>query len=285
MRKRITHVAMAAVVMMGAALGSAVPMGAAETAPFKGASCAEPSVVATTPVAFRPLKGGTQAPATARRAAQITRNDKADVTFELRQADKGGVEVTGASGDLLLKKTVQANGEFVLELSTPRDAVAFAVNGHETSAARGKTRVRMPRTAAGATEEVKARRLLADSEAVLKLRGLAAALIEADDRSPSSLSVIMADALVGALTGDVGAPRRIAKFLARNPGAGARPAAMAVDCFTVMETRMTEAFTDYAACWTSVSYFPYFQQACAVRWIVQAESYWFSFISCTGFNW
>lgn len=286
MRERITRVVVA-VLMMGATLGSAIPVRAAEPSPFKGASCAEPSVATARPAAFSQAKG-TRAPVTARRAAQVTRNDKADVTFELRQAETGGVEVAGTTGDLRFKKTVQATGEFVLELNTPSDAVTIAVNGQETSATRGKTRVRMPRSAAGVAEEGRARRLLADSDAVLKLRGLAAALIDADDRSPASMAVIMVDAVAGALTGDVGAPRRIAKFFARTSGAGMRPAAMAVDCFTVMETRMTEAFYDYAACWTSVANLymsSSFQQWCAVRWVVQVESYWFTFISCSGFNW
>ena len=284
MRERITHVVMvAAVVAMVAGVG--VPARAGTTTPFKGASCGEPSVATARPAANTAPKSAALATGKVRPAAQVSRNVKADVTFELRPAEKGGVEVAGVSGDLRLKKTVQPTGEFVLELATPGDTVVLAVNGQETRVTRGKTRVRMPRSAAGADDAGRARKLLADSDAALHLRGLAAALIEAEDRSAPSLAVIMVDALVGSLTGDVGAPRRIARFLARNPGAGARPAAMAVDCFTVMETRMTEAFYDYVSCWSSVSYYPPFQQWCAARWVVQVESYWFSFISCSGFNW
>src|SRR3954470_5649502 len=53
------------------------------------------------------------------RAAQVTRSDKADVTFEVRPASGGAIEVSGRSGELQVKKTVQSSGDSVLELSTP----------------------------------------------------------------------------------------------------------------------------------------------------------------------
>jgi len=281
MRERITHVAMVAMVLT-AVLGAVAPARAGENVPFTGASCAEPSVAMARPVAYTAPKTAARATATARPAAQVTRNETADITFELRAAEKGGLEVTGTTGDLRIKKTVQGNGDFVLELTTPRDTVSLVVNGQETSATRGRSRVRMPRSNAGATDEGQTRRLLADSDAVLKLRAAAATLIDANDRTPSSMSILMADAVVGMLTGDVGAPRRVARFLGSRGGSGTRPAAMALDCFTLMETRMNEAMNDYISCWVAVA--PWIQNWCAYRWVLQVESYWFSFISCSGFN-
>lgn len=260
------------------------PAWAAGASTFGAVSCAEPVGAKATPVRLATSGQGTgrRGAVAARPAAQVSRNERADVTLELRAADGGGAEVVGTSGDLQIKKTVQNGGDFVLEISTPRDRVSVAVSGQETSASRGRTRVRMPRSTAGGAEEGRTRRLLADSEAVLRMRGVAAALIDSDDRSPAALSVVMADAIVGMLAGDVGAPRRVAKYLARNGGSGVRPAAMAVDCFTVMETRMNEAWNDYTACWSSV--YPTLQTWCGYRWILQAESYWFSFLSCSGMS-
>ena len=48
---------------------------------------------------------------------------------------------------------------------------------------------------------------------------------------------------------------------------------------------MAEAWNDYIACWTSVWPNDFFQEICAARWFIQVESYWFGFISCSGFSW
>ena len=99
------------------------------------------------------------------------------------------------------------------------------------------------------------------------------------------MATMLASAVAGLLTGDVGAPRRIAQFMARRGLSKVRRAGMAIDCYTLMEIRFTDAWTDYVGCVASVlSGFTYWQDLCAYRWVLQSESYWFNFISCTGFN-
>ena len=218
------------------------------------------------------------------RAAQVTRSDKADVTFEIRPANGGAIELSGRSGQLQVKKTVQSSGDSVLELSTPTDKVTFTVTGQSTSVTRGGTRVELRRSAAASDDSDRVRRLLADSRAILRFRAVNAALIESDDRSPASLAFITSDAVAGLLTGDVGAPRRIAQFMARPGLSNVRRAGMAIDCYSLMETRMVDAWNDYMGCVASVLGYTYFQDLCAYRWVVQNESYWFNFISCSGFN-
>jgi hypothetical protein len=219
-----------------------------------------------------------------RRAAQVTRSDKADVTFEVGPAAGGSIEVSGRSGELQVKKTVQSSGDSVLELSTPQDRVTVTVTGQTTTVTRGGKTVDLRRNAAASDDGDQVRRLLADSHAVLRFRAVNAALIESDDRSPASLAFITSDAVTGLLTGDVGAPRRIAQFMARPGLSKVRRAGMAIDCYSLMEQRMTDAWTDYIGCVGSVLGFTYFQDLCAYRWVVQNESYWFNFISCSGFN-
>lgn len=229
---------------------------------------------------------GARRPA-ARPAAQVTRNEKADVTFEVRPASDGGTEVTATGGGVQVTKTVQATGEFVLHLKAGADTVTVAVNGRRTTVSRGRQTIELPRNADAPGRRPAVRRLLAESDAVVRTRGLADALMVANDRSPAALALIMADAVLGVLSGDVGAPRRVAEFLAHGGSKNLRPAGMAIDCFNLMEQRMTEAWNDYVSCWMSVAnliFSDYLQEACALRWVIQAESYWFSFISCTGFN-
>jgi hypothetical protein len=251
---------------------------------FGAASCsAAPAAVATaTQVATRPAASGRER---VRPVAQVTRNQAADVTFEVRPAASGGVEVAATRGDLQVTKTVQSTGEFVLTLTNARDTVAISVSGQGTTVTRGKSTVALRRNDASPDTDDKARRLLADSRAVLAYRSLAAALIDAEDRSPASMALIVGDAVVGMLTGDVGAARRIAKFLAHRAADNRRPVGMAIDCFTLMEQRMVEAWVDYWSCYGSLYPYSLIFDACGYRWVLQVESYWFSFISCSGFSW
>lgn len=222
-----------------------------------------------------------------RPAAQVTRSEKADVTFELRPSADGGAELTATNGGVQITKTVRPTGEFVLTLKSGADVVTMTVTGKGTTVSRGRQSVALPRGVDAPGRRPAARRMLADSESVVRYRGMADALMAANDRSPAALGVIIADAMLGVLSGDVGAPRRIAEYLAHGGTKRMRPAGMAIDCFTLMEQRMTEAWNDYVACWFSVGnimFSDYWQELCAARWLIQVESYWFNFISCSGFN-
>jgi hypothetical protein len=275
-----------AVVIAIVADTSAQPAGAgAVRSPgrFGGVSClADAPVAATRVVSSARAADGPRA--VMRPAAQVTRNEQADVTFELRPSVSGGVEVSATSGDLHVTKTVQSSGEFVLELATARDKVTIAVSGQGTTVTRGKTRMQHPRSGGSAENADKVRGLLADSRAVVSFRGISAGLLDADDRSPASVALIVADAAVGMLTGDVGAPRRTARFLAHRANGGARPAGMVADCFYLMEQRMNDAMNDYFSCFGAVYPNTYFTDLCGYRWVLQVESYWFNFLSCSGVN-
>lgn len=220
-------------------------------------------------------------------AAQVTRNERANVTFEVRPSGDGGAELTATAAGVEISKSVQPTGEFVLTVKAGADAVTVAVSGRGTRLSRGRQSVDLPRGADAPGRRPAARRMLADSDAIVRYRAMADGLMASDDRSPAALGVIIADAMVGALSGDVGAPRRVADFLARGGRKNARPAGLAIDCFTLMEQRMVEAWSDYVSCWMSVSnimFSDYWQELCAVRWVIQVESYWFNFLSCSGFN-
>ena len=275
------------VVAIGASIGGVAYAEPARAASDFGAvSCraGDPSDVAVRISTREVGRAGQSGPAV-QRAAQVTRSERADVTFEVRPSAGGGVEVSGRSGELQVKKTVQSSGDSVLELSTPHDSVTFTVTGQSTGVTRGGVTVELKRNAPASDEGDRIRRLLADSRAMLRFRAVNAALLEADDRSPASLAFITSDAVAGLLTGDVGAPRRIAQFMARRGLSKVRRAGMAIDCYTLMEIRFTDAWTDYVGCVASVlSGFTYWQDLCAYRWVLQSESYWFNFISCTGFN-
>jgi hypothetical protein len=216
-------------------------------------------------------------------AAQTSRNDKADATFEVRPAADGGIEVVGTSGGLNVKKVVHASGESVLTLGTDHDNLSIATTAQGITVTRNKTTLSLLRSDASEANGDKIRRLLADSQAVRQFRRMSATLIETDDRAPASLAAVIGDAVIGQLTGDVGAPRRAAAHLARR-SSKLKPVALRPDCFAGMEANMMYAAQDVASCYSSVGNNSFWEDMCSIRWVLQAESYWFEFLSCTGFS-
>jgi hypothetical protein len=277
------------VLVAAACVGVAPPSeGSAKTnqPPFAAVSCAVSHAresaagsVAVRSVAISTVRSGAVSP-----AAQVTRNDRADITFEIRPASAGGVEVRGRRGDLLMKKTVQPTGDSVLELADGHETVTVAISAQGTRVTRKGTTVMLGRATPDDAAEARVRRLLAESSVVVRFRAATAALLEANDVTAPAVAMLIADATVGMLTGDVGAPRRIAEHLARRGRSSVRQAGMALDCYTVMEQRMVEAYDDFGSCYYSTAYNSFYQSLCSWRWTLQVESYWFSFISCTGFN-
>lgn len=261
----------------------AVVLGTVTASVFGAAEGAASAAVA----ASGPLAAGQEygSGAGVKRAAQVSRSEQADVTFELRPLENGAVQVVGRRGRLEVTKNIQPTGEFELELSSDRDRVTIAVSSAVTKITRGKTTVALRPGTSDEDEEVKVRRVLAESKAVTQFRAVAAALVDTDDSSPGAMAFVIADAVVGSLTGDVGAPRRTAQHLGRKARRNVRPVGMAADCFAVMEQKMMFASNDFNECWVGTLFNSFYQTLCSYRWVIQVESYWFSFISCSGFNW
>jgi hypothetical protein len=215
-------------------------------------------------------------------AAQVSRNDKVDATFEVRQRDDGRAEVVGKSGDLQISKIVTSDGSFVLDLAASDDHVSIAASGQGTTITRNGARVSLPRSNPSDARSENGRRLLAGSKALLQFRRIGAGLVDAEDRSGPALAIVIADAAVGQLTGDVGAVRRAARYLAHSPAANTRPVALRPECFQTMESDMMFALNDYASCLGSVWGNLLWEDLCAWRWLVEVESMWFTFIGCSG---
>ena len=110
----------------------------------------------------------------------------------------------------------------------------------------------------------------------------AANVLDSDDTSAESAALLMADAVIGMLTGDGQAPQRIARHLTRRARALVRPALMQVDCYTIWEQRVLDAYYELEGCERDFSVWDPTRHLCAARWLLQAESYWFSFLACSG---
>lgn len=250
-------------------------------------------VSAATPAARPPVPlascgGGLAAPATpaafsqagvARPVGQVRHFPRQNLTFSAGTTAEGDVQLEGRGGDFTFRKKVRDTGRYSLEIEGPRDKVLVRVSEEKISVTRGKKTIELTAEAAdGEMEEV--RRLLADSKAVQLLRAAGAEFEASDEDSAATVAVLLSDALVGSLTGDVGAQRRVARRLARHAASAVRSAgARPITCYYQWEQTMLWAWMDFEEC--------YFLQRiylgwCSLRWTMQAESAWFGFISCSG---
>ena len=224
---------------------------------------------------------GVPAPRTV--AAQVHTVEGAEITLSTGTTLDGGVQVEGRGADLAFRKKVTHDGAFSLELEAPHDKVAVAFDEHTILVTRDRNTVKVG-LAVGLEQDLeKVRRMLADSQAVRLFRTGATAILESNDDSSSAASVLMADALVGVLTGDEGAPGRIARHLSRHARSRVRPAAMQMDCYSVWETSVLIASYEWEECEHRFSIWDPTRHLCAFRWLLQVESYWFAFIACSGF--
>jgi hypothetical protein len=272
---RTRHVIIPAVAIAGAlALGAeraAEATAAGLRPPVPLAACVAAGAQVATPPIMR-------ANLAARPIGQVRHYQKPNLTFSASTTVDGEVQIEASGGDFGFRKRVQSSGAYTLDLQAGSDTLTFRVTGSEITITRGKqTRVITHDLNESIAADV--RRMLSDSAAVRKLR-LAGAMFEADeDDSPAAAAVLLSDAVVGALTGDVGAPHRIARLLAKRARslsrtAGQRPPS----CYSQWEQTMMWVWMDFEECSVLWNYGFW----CTARWTLQTESAWFSFLSCSG---
>lgn len=267
------------VILPAVAIAGALAAGAERTAGATAGGLRPPVPLAAcgaaTPVAAMPRP---QAGLAARPAGQVRHYQKPNLTFSASTTVEGEVQIEASGGDFGFRKRVQSSGAYTLDLEAGRDTLRFRVTGTDITVTRGREVVIVlpdsPESVA-----ITVRRMLSDSGAVKKLRQVGAMFEAAEDDSPAAAAVLLSDALVGSLTGDVGAPHRIAKLLSKrarslNRSAGDRPP----NCYSQWEQTMMWVWMDFEECAILWNYGFW----CTARWTLQTESAWFSFLSCSG---
>jgi hypothetical protein len=217
-----------------------------------------------------------------RRIAQLHHVPEADLTFEGRLAEDGSFTTEVRGGELVFQKKSLPGGGVVLHLSAPGDVVRIEVTGAGIAVQREGRDVRLNMSSISEDELEGVRQLLAGSRAVRLTRRAAEALYLSNDDSLAGTSLFVADAIVGLLTGDEGAPGRVARHLSQRGRAMARR--IAIDCYAVWETQVVQAYSEYESCYYGFPVWNTMRNLCAYRWVLQVETYWFSMISCIGFN-
>jgi hypothetical protein len=216
--------------------------------------------------------------------AQVRHVDRAEITFHGNETSDGGFQLEARGGDFVLRKKSKPNGRFSLDLEAAGDKVAIDFTGHSIAITRNKKRLVIAAETGTEKDFDDARVLLASSLAVRRSRAAAAAIEDAGDDSAASIGLLIADTLVGMLTGDAGAPGRMARYLSRHARSNTKQIATRDDCYKTWERRVLRASYEWESCVRDFSVWNPVRNVCALRWTLQVESYWFSFLSCTGFN-
>jgi hypothetical protein len=211
---------------------------------------------------------------------QVRHFDRANITVSAGTTVDGAIQVEAAGGDLSFRKRVQADGRYTMEIEAPRDKVSIGVTENAITVTRGRKTITItPEASQRQADDL--RRMLADSRAIDLLRNAGAELEASGDDSAASTPVVLADALVGTLTGDVGASRRAARRLSEKARAQLRPVGRPNTCYYQWEQTILFAYMELEECVIVSGIWPVW---CHVRWTMQAESAWFSLISCSGFG-
>jgi hypothetical protein len=231
------------------------------------------------------LVGATEPPRaqTARsRLARFQVVPAANLGMYVSRTAGGAIQLDGRTGELTFTKIVSADGTFTLDLTTGTDSVSLAYAGHTISVSRNGRRAVIGADDESGRERVAG--LLAGSRAVGLLRAASAAVQESDDTSVGGAAVLTADALVGSLTGDIGAPARIARHLARKSLTGLRRVEVSEEsCYRNYERNVTEYYAEAEEC-IMEAWLPTTRYACSFVWLIQIESEWFHLWACVGFN-
>jgi hypothetical protein len=193
---------------------------------------------------------------------------------------EGTAVLRGHAGDLEFRKEVWPDGRLRLELVAGAEKVTLVAAHGVIDIACNDRSARLTPSTAREDDLLRVAALLAGSGAVRKFRLLAAGLQANAGRTLEEVGTLLTDAVVGLLGGDAGVVDRLGhRFKPRRPDV--RLAALSLSCYEKWEGEVIHAWGDYEACFNEISPWNPMRLACGARYLLWAESAWFSFLSCS----
>jgi hypothetical protein len=250
-------------------------MAAAQTTPT-GATVG-PQCVATVRTAVTPA--GRPVP------QQVYTDARTGASFFFTSTGEGAVRLMVKAGELDMDKVIHRDGRsrIVLKAGDDRVSVAVDVTGVDVER-RGAGRAQLDVARATEAEWLQVKVLLAGSKALRLFRALASNLDASTLKTPGGAAVVLSDAILGHLDGDVGAVDRLQQQFRAAVRARIRPVRMAAaeeDCWHRYEEQVTHAADDYDNCRHTFYWYDPRQAACAFVWSLQAESAWGQLLACS----
>jgi hypothetical protein len=200
--------------------------------------------------------------------------------FSTRLSAEGTAVMSGHFGDLEFRKEVQPDGGLQLELVRGTEHVTIVAAQGTIEVARNGRSVRLELSAAGEDDLLRLGTLLAGSGAIRSFRLLAAGLQADTEKTPEGVGTLLTDALLGLVSGDPGAMDHVGQRLKQRRGY-VRLVALSPGCYEKFETEVIRAWDDYVGCYNEISMWNPMRELCGLRYLIWAESSWFSFLSCS----
>jgi hypothetical protein len=248
-----------------------------------GVDAGEPASAGTTRTASAPTYGSLLPKGADGGQTQAGR--RADVRWSAGFAPDGSGVVIGSAGEVEYRKQVFADGRFAIWLKAPKEVVRIDGSPGTVRVVRGNRSAVLDLTTDASEGFDKVRALLAGSKAVRLFRLFAATLDPSTEETAAGTAILVSDALVGWLDGDVGAARRLGRQMADRYGKLVRHVRLQDDvgCYREWESEVVYAWEDYEACQGSFDWWNPLRELCSFRWILWVESAWFSFLTCSAF--
>jgi hypothetical protein len=200
-------------------------------------------------------------------------------------AADGALVVTAQAAGLTVDKRIYSDGRFDVRIAIGRnDRVVIAADpdGISVATAReGTVRLNPAGGEADAETTHRVRGWLAASPAVGRFRQLVEALERRGARDPEALSLRATGALVAELLGDPGAARRFGQSVAGSGAALRKVQQYTQSCWDIYQRLVLQASYQLESCIASFAVYNPLRQVCAAVWILQVESAWFQFLSCS----
>ncbi len=236
------------------------------------------------------LKAGSGVSSPGARVPQVGHDARTNSTFALSLTREGAVRVTVKSGDLEVEKLVHADGHFRLTARGAGDSLSLEVEPDSVAVVRHGREVRLDPRRAMDDDWQQVTEMLAGSKAMRLLRNLAVNVESATLESPGGQAIIVGDAALGVLSGDVGAVSRVAGQMRaahqrrlRLSRVSVAPQADFLVCYTKYADAVTEAADQYGSCRAETWWFDFYGYLCSFEWLLKAESIWFQFLGCSAF--
>jgi len=234
------------------------------------------------------LKTSATAPVAKAVAPQVHHDARTNTTFFYSLTSDGGVRITASAGDLEVDKVVYPDGRSRIVLGADNDRVSLTIGvGVVDIERRGAGRMQVDVPRAAEAEWLQAKVLLAGSKALRRFRALASSLDAPTLKTPGGAAVVLSDAVLGHLDGDVGAVGRLLQQMRTAVQARIRPVhfeAPEVDCWHDYETQTLHAMDDYDSCLAMFRWYDPKRAACLFVWTLQAEAAWAELIACSGLH-
>jgi hypothetical protein len=178
-------------------------------------------------------------------AAVSSARHSGDEIYRLSREDPGAILLSASSGDLAIRKTVQADGRSDVTITRNNDVVSIVATRLTIVVTRGTRSLAVNINGGHDNQLSRVRALLLGSATTRGLRTLATVLEESGADAPERMGLRLTGALIAQLDGDEGAVRRLSRELqARYGGRTRRSRNARLDAWANFQAGVTKACGD-----------------------------------------